>query len=114
MKEELISFETAKLANKAGFNWPSEHRYNKKGTFNYSKAWSISAPTQSLLQRWLREEHDIHILMNITVKGNYSCNIYIQGSKELVKKADVRSDNKEGYEEVLEIAFQEALKLIGR
>ena len=100
MKEEIISFETAELANKKGAPYS-----DLMGTIDLS---------QSNLQKWLREEHGIHILMNITVKGNYSCNIYIQGSKEIVKKADVRSDNKESYEEVLEIGLQEALKLIDR
>jgi Mg2+/Co2+ transporter CorB len=50
MTDQLISFETAKLAKEKGFNikhyWYNDIR-----------------PTQSLLQKWLREKHGIHIVI---------------------------------------------------
>ena len=45
MKEELITFDTAKIAKEKGFDLIARHQL----------------PTQSLLQRWLREEHNLHI-----------------------------------------------------
>ena len=94
MKEELVVFETAKLAKDKGFNIPVVSYYNPKypdypttGTeyqsdrdvefdwnnnSEHSKALEApypnnfikgqcSAPTQSLLQNWLREFHKIYV-----------------------------------------------------
>ncbi len=69
--EEICTCEVCKLAKEKGFNVPTHYAYNE----NYRKAMymelclnrntkdsrSISAPTQSLLQRWLREEKVLHI-----------------------------------------------------
>lgn len=65
--DELISFETAKLAKEKGFNAKCYHYYQRgelqsDGCFNrHNKGVDsiCSAPTQSLLQRWLREEKGI-------------------------------------------------------
>lgn len=87
MEDQLISFETAKLAKEKGFEEYCFSYYNLKGEIkhNYSENGSstdvdfrvdledlldnfnrgipntYSAPTQSLLQKWLREVHKIHI-----------------------------------------------------
>lgn len=61
MEEKIISFKTAKIANKKGFIEWTEKRYNKKGTFNESKFWNISAPTQSTLEYYLFVKHSIQI-----------------------------------------------------
>jgi hypothetical protein len=77
MKKELISSETAKVAKKKGFNLPTIacydirnaklHMYEKVAAipynYNTKEEHFISAPTQSQLQRWLREEHDIIVLV---------------------------------------------------
>lgn len=63
MREELVSFETAKLAKEKGFNESCNFYYQRgvistDGHFSrYNKGvdYICSAPTQSLLQRWLRE-----------------------------------------------------------
>ena len=57
--DELVSFETAKLAKEKGFDVPTDFCYEKSG--NLVRVGSISAPTQSLLQRWLREEERIEV-----------------------------------------------------
>ena len=41
MKDQLVKFETAKLAKEKGFEGPH----------------LVLLPTQSLLQRWIREKH---------------------------------------------------------
>jgi hypothetical protein len=136
MKDELITFKTAKLAKEKGFPiiwkniaytpfyycdengkvWDSYLRrseYDKKSeeVILYFKS------TQSLLQRWLREVHGIHI--NITWR---SLNNPLFGCElnQLYSKADFDSyhlgiyvDNKyKSYEKALEQGLQEALKLI--
>ena len=79
MQEQLISFETVKLAKEKGLEqYPTKlfyPYYNYKGEFkgdvkDYLKKYlneedttnfeNVFAPTQSLLQKWLREKYDIH------------------------------------------------------
>lgn len=71
ISDELVSFETAKLAREKGFNVQTFDWYDYTG--NYHKGFiphelhecprykEYYAPTQSLLQRWLREEKGIYI-----------------------------------------------------
>ena len=69
MKEQLISFKIAKLAKEKGFNISCKGRYGLQSTILYSDYGfhindeddiiHISAPTQSLLQAWLRDKHNI-------------------------------------------------------
>ncbi len=72
MKDEIISYETALLAKEKGFNEPvfnyfSENKdiciiENPEGAkCNINPTGIVSIPTQSLLQRWLREVHNIFI-----------------------------------------------------
>ena len=118
LKEKLISFETAKLAKEKGFHISSRGEGMGKRVFIngelvntiFSSKDHIHAPTQSLLQKWLREVHNVSIKIddyytNSRVRFDY--NICELGSQE---------DNPVGvfetYEEALEIGLQEALKQI--
>ncbi len=65
-----VSFEIAKLLNKKKCYILSNDRYNKKGTFTYSKAWSISAPTITEVIMWIYEKHNIWV--NVTLSRNYN------------------------------------------
>ena len=112
MKEELISFETAKLAKAKGFIVPVKYYYDFKGDKccgSYKTSWNLSksdlyaTPTQSLLQKWLREKHDIHIIV--------IPHLDVFRFKVLTKYG-YQSYFKSNYEEALETGLQEALKLI--
>lgn len=85
--EDIVTYEVAKLAKEKGFpqevsRWrdftsPSRNYYNHKGELNGDcleiikcicrkeevpiELQTIAAPTQSLLQRWLREEKKIEV-----------------------------------------------------
>ena len=68
MEEQLVSFETAKLAKEKGFpsiNTGLNKMYTEEGHFynsvgpTFDESSSYQAPTQSLLQKWLREKHNI-------------------------------------------------------
>jgi len=70
MKEELTSFETAKLAKEKGFNINVfKYFFDSCNSLietsfiagNHNNFGHISIPTQSLLQKWLREEHKIEV-----------------------------------------------------
>ena len=125
MEDTRVTFETAKLAKEKGF--PQEPNklkipyYNYKGEFKGDvKDWlrkylrkedtsdveSVSAPTQSLLAKWLREKHNIHLIAykNINIDGYDWCYITTDGITNI--------NSYKTYEEAYEIGLQEALKLI--
>lgn len=127
MKDELIKYNTAVLAKEKGFNVDCEENYNEDEelTHNFSTKPAIySAPTQSLLQRWLRERHNIHLIIQSTFGAT---DTYITFVNREIIKDESRKDLKEvgdlsgimldhklfnSYEEALEIGLYEALKLI--
>ena len=126
MEDTRITFETAKLAKGKGF--PQETNrleipyYNYKGEFKGDVSdWRIrkyirgedtsdiefvSAPTQSLLAKWLREEHNIHLIAykNINIDGYDWCFITTDGITNI--------NSYKTYEEAYEIGLYQALKLI--
>ena len=69
MKEQLISFETAKLAKEKGFGCETDNYYSEDSNELINEAYcnceeyGTSAPTQSLLQKWLREKHNFAVLI---------------------------------------------------
>ena len=80
MKEDYVSFETAKLLKKKGFDWdcityyvdsePNDVKYSM--LFENNTTWEercYSAPTHQMAMKWLREVHNIHI--EIFVIKNY-------------------------------------------
>ena len=159
MKEQLISFETAKLAKEKGFGLgendyvilPTVYEldgslYNNgeltgsverkyRNNSNHLGADTIDdfeasvfcldnsldeyilAPTQSLLQRWLREQHNINITIHeldyrytiIKNKPSWIYKLLGIGNNNLNFESDM---NYNKYEVALESGLQEALKLI--
>ena len=109
MEEQLISFETAKLAKEKGFKRLCDFSYDEDGmiTGNCEQAYNFVAPTQSLLQKWLREKHKIHIELQCD-SNYYKYFILIYYKTNCV----FNLDDSLIYEEALEIGLQEALKLI--
>jgi len=122
MKEQLISFETDKLAKEKGFNiscWNYYGTYpNESNTLNESgikldvnnSYWGYNAPTQSLLQKWLREEHNIRVFCIPSVVDSvdkYWQSVVYRQSQTVFTTKDIMK-----YEEALEKGLQEALTLI--
>ena len=129
MEDTRVTFETAKLAKEKGFYQEPNRRkvpyYNYKGEFNgdvtdflrkylreedTSEVESVSAPTQSLLAKWLREEYNIIVLVDYEGIDGYYYKFY--SYKEGNKNYDASDKNYNTYEEALEAGLQEALKLI--
>ena len=130
MEDTRVTFETAKLAKEKGFFQETNRLeipyYNYKGEFkgdvsdwrirkyirgeNTSDIEFVSAPTQSLLVKWLREEHNIIVLVDYEGIDGYYYKFY--SYKEGNKNYDASDKNYNTYEEAYEIGLQEALKLI--
>ena len=155
MNEVLIDYETAKLAKQKGFNeavqsfiyedgihWSPVHliddllyvyKIEKRHKSNKSITTLDSSdtlnfylcPTQSLLQKWIREKHNINIEIYTNACGyNWqlnkaykdqccTCGTYIleSNSNELTEGPN-EGGSWDIYEEALEGALLEALKLI--
>lgn len=129
MQEQLISFETAKLAKEKGFNQLFVYFYNKESekSSNYelndvnppqyqnTDNISFGAVTQSLLQKWLRDIHNIHIYINVdffTNEISYIWEIFYfnKNYKSVLKNSDYVKYRT--YEDALEQCLKESLKLI--
>jgi hypothetical protein len=156
MQEQLISFETAKLAKEKNFEIGVnqsyiiyKESYNYDDDPNHRESYKVndveinshyhvnnykgidlsnelyeaySAPTQSLLQKWLREIHNIYVdsYHDLTADGKniqyYTSWGFLQqkdnnGNQNMNGWYDEYNDWKT-YEEALEFGLQQALKLI--
>ena len=83
MKESLVLFKTAKLAKDKGFDVAQVKGYYTHGdiqlvlwydseNYNEQKDFLAFAPTQSLLQKWLREEHSLHMEIFLSDNSPYT------------------------------------------
>lgn len=133
--EDLITLKTAKLAKKKGFNLSSPAYYGCDEPYGDSvkpneliiRTWMkyheligiveqegtlvYSAPTQGLLQKWLRDVHDIHIDIITGIRCENLFFEYIVWKYPDITSIVVKI-NYCSYEECLEEALFEALKLI--
>ncbi len=125
MKEQLISYDTAKLAKDRGFDdVKTDHLsymlegYDEGciGASIYCKVYA-NCCTQSFLQKWIRDVHDIHIQVfpEDDIDGN---RIWTTSLFQLNYGQDKevhwlsREQSTKSYEDGLEIGLQEALKRI--
>ena len=133
MTEQLIAFQTAVLAKEKGFSgFCNGYYYNNTGKTNpcycyykdglneidYSNYLSVQAPTQNLLQKWLREIHDIWVEPKIydgeTLKNKVFG--YLLMDLKWGEDHEIRFCKTEAkwktYEEAIEIGLQKGLGLI--
>ena len=108
MEDTHITFETAKLAKEKGFEFRVMWEYILGFKNNYERDKYL--PTQSLLSKWLREQHNIIVLVDYEGIDGYYYKFY--SYKEGNKNYDASDKNYNTYEEAYEIGLQEALKLI--
>jgi len=118
MQEELITFYTAKLAKEKKFNIALSYCYDKTGKIQIFTACNnkldsgCSAPTQSLLQKWLREVHKLSINVISKSEKLHFCIIVDYKNKKAIDVKGNKDYSFKSYEKALEIGLQEALKLI--
>jgi len=124
MEDRKVSFETAKLAKEKGFNETCNSHFEENGSSydSYGEEFKpnniqdheilYARPTQSLLQKWLREVHKVDFTLYLDDDG-YTVEWSFLGKTG--KWDPKKQGGKEGfktYEEALEVGLQEALKLI--
>lgn len=138
MREQIISFETAKLAKLKGFDWHTLESYTEEetlddygvegGYYPYNTeqgGTNYAASTQSLLQKWLREVHRIHVIIkpwiNIDHDDRYTATLLRDGVEgkwdPKCKDRDTLEESpfnfeEDTFEEALELALLRALRLI--
>ena len=127
MRDELIKYETAKLAKEKGFKETCQYfYYGKEPILTYipfsnknSLDSEYATPTQSLLQRWLREVHGIHIAIEFSNMQNAYFHKVYASTEDLIdiemKYLTIEPENYiiyATYELALESALLEALNLI--
>ena len=123
IKEQYVSFETAKLAKEKGFNELCNSDYCK-GLINYphadneytnsqiSEDGRISRPTQSLLARWLREKHNIHVEVGFGYNKKSKYRDYCYSISNLIEDITPKNIYYDTFEQAMESGLQQALKLI--
>lgn len=140
IQEGFVTLETAKLLKEKGFkedvftfyevdcvegDMILSETYNESENFN-EKNDCLSAPTQSLAQKWLCETKNIHVFsipriidsynkigeVVKTIVEFYYWEIYVVGSSPKYIAQNCLSNQFNTYEEALEAGLQEALKLI--
>lgn len=115
MEDTLISFETAKLAKEKGYKNHDCKKYSSDGLKAIYGFVSnpTAAPTQSLLQKWLREVHNIIVEVLVFDKGFLEKDKFCFQWRVYNKTEDwFTGFEYKTYEEALEAGLQEALKLI--
>ena len=132
MKENIVTFQVAKLAKEKGFGEKVYREYDKSGYLRCTsksadvvlgpydellKSTEYPAPTQSLLQRWLREVHKINIFISSKTIENKT--IFIPHGRTIPDTIKnnlivdiIQYCTNNTYEEALEIGLYQALSLI--
>lgn len=102
MKDRIVAYKTIELAQGAGLFWDNiDYRFI----------------TQSLLHKWLRENHFLYCIIIPTITGDWSYKVIdIQCNPEhKIERPPYNNVNEfdySSYEEALEMALQESLKII--
>lgn len=132
MIENRVSYEVAKLAKEKGFNELCSHYYvldfqnfERSELIKFSVPFDNDnvyqevrlskgqphlalAPTQSLLQKWLRDNYKIHLTVTSISQKSWQC--HIQSPGDIL--GDKYIEDAYTYEEALEDGLKEALETL--
>ena len=116
---ELISFDTAKLAKEKGFNDVCQYAYwrNIEGNYNLVDncdmenselaEYNYTTPTQTHLKRWLREKHNTHLITKPEINGDFYTEVINLDDNVFIELEPLSS-----YENSLELGLIRAFDLI--
>ena len=113
--EDYVSFEVAKLLKEKGFNEKCIATYNlATGTFkveevyqDWTTRWKVyvSAPTLQMTMKWLREVHNLHIIIEC---GYGNRLMYFSNIKNALTNDSLPNDT--GYYSTYEQACEATIK----
>ena len=116
--DKLVEFKTAKLAKEKGFYWiqSDDIWYYENGELDFSnhgysvtiRSNEIAAPTQSLLQKFIREKRGVHIQIHRNGSGYYWSMCKEDGGTDL-GWSDYKGPNAGGAWDKFEDALEDAL-----
>jgi len=141
MKEETITLKTAKLAKEKGFDVACDNAYfetiehtvddPRSGTGEFTFSYQpprilqnrynggdtytkkvCEAPTQSLVQKWLREVHNLHVTTVSSRDGTWGYWIYTLKNYGEITSPSLEDEVFSSYENAIEGGLREALKII--
>lgn len=123
-EDTLISFTVAKQAKDAGFNWPCNNWYSKSGELykdqngfsDNTSSQRTSAPTQQVLQIWLREEKGLDVFVNYAYDTfNYAAELHeIGDKKDLIDGFTIYDEYEKAFEEGLDTGLSYILGHYGK
>lgn len=134
--EEICTYEVCELAKEKGFDWGCLYHYDRKGSLHQHYTYDAMnsgvgvdallmynghlytseclAPTQSLLQRWLREERGIQIYIDSDLDFDDETFVYEWqiANKENFDNGgfEIHRYNSEESHSTYELALEDALK----
>ena len=124
MEEQLIILKTAKLLKNKNFNWKCTHFYTTddillSNEYKFS-TFSCVAPTQSLLQTWIRKKYKISVEVNYKTFRVKSSNGWYYSFIDIKKQSRIgyKENGKDlfsgfnSYEDALEFGLEQALEFI--
>jgi len=123
MTEELVKYENALLCYNKGFPQKQGKMYDREtkklkkvtvwmgSVLDYDGKY-MSAPSQSILAKWLREKHDLHITIHrsFSMQNSYHYCVIVNGDYDNEIKQECIPNR--SYEEALEKGLFTALNLI--
>lgn len=124
IKEDYVSFETAKLLKEKGFDedcwcWYEEDGYFRESNDDFgvqSNSWHISddfyalAPTLQMAMKWLREEKRTSIIIEFDVTKRGYCPYVHQLDYDMDWVVKWRINIPMKYEEAIEVALKYTLE----
>ena len=104
-KEQRVNLETAKLAKEKGFDWETNAF---KPIIPGETETVYLLPTQALLNKWLREVHQLHVHSEFK-SGSWYCSVvhFKKGEQWYISAGKIVNS----YEESMEIGLEQALRM---
>ena len=116
-EDDLVTYETALLAREKGFDIDCGWKLRKleDGSFTHTNCseLGIEQPTQSLLQKWLRETHNIDVwVAKIGTTSEKKYYFQIMNKNSWINTDNSNSTRFLRFEDALEIGLFESLQLV--
>ena len=119
MREQLVSVKIARLAKEKGFNHKCKTAYLSNTVGLYHSEFYLNydingcvVPTQSLLQKWLRETHSIYAEARVLCDIDNDKMFHSPFVNNRIVLHDNRLNKYSTYEQALSTALIKSLELI--